>query len=420
MNKRDFLKNTSLLSVGAMLGFPHLKDIFDSHHPQLSELNENNEDFWQKIRSGYRLPNDFINLENGYYCIQPEEILQAHIKHLREVNLQGAKYLRTVQAENKMKMVEQLSNVAGCQPTELIITRNTTESLNTIINGFPWKQGDEAIMATHDYGSMLDMFAQNATRYGITNKMVSLPLHPISDEQIVDIYEKAITSRTKLIMVSHIINITGQILPIKKICAMARKKGVQVMVDGAHAFAHIQFKISDLDCDYYGSSLHKWLSNPLGAGFLYIKKEHIPTIWPLFAEHDTPNNNVLRLNHTGTHPVHTDLTIGDSLHYYFTLGAERKENRLRFLKNYWVDKVKDLSNVTMNTPHSNERSCAIANFKINSLAPTETAKQLLEKHKIFTVAINNKGTEGCRITPNVYTSLQELDKLVEAIKQMSA
>lgn len=420
MNKRDFLKSTSLVAVGSMVGFPKLKDMFNSKLVDASQLDESNEDFWQQIRSGYRLPKDFINLENGYYCIQPEEILQAHIRHLREVNLLGAKYMRILQEENKSKMVEQLSSVAGCDPSELIITRNTTESLNTIINGFPWKSGDEAIMATHDYGSMLDMFAQNATRYGITNKIVSLPLHPISDEQIVDIYEKAITSRTKLIMVSHIINITGQILPIKKICAMARKKGVQVMVDGAHAFAHIQFKISDLDCDYYGSSLHKWLSNPLGAGFLYIKKEHIPTIWPLFAEHDTPNNSVLRLNHTGTHPVHTDLTIADALHYYFTLGAERKENRLRFLKNYWVDKVKGLSNVTINTPHSNERSCAIANFKINSLAPTETAKQLLEKHKIFTVAINNKGAEGCRITPNVYTSLHELDKLVEAIKELAA
>lgn len=215
------------------------------------------------------------------------------------------------------------------------------------------------------------------------------------------------------------INITGHILPVKKICDMAHKKGVQVMVDGAHAFAHLNFKIPDLNCDYYGASLHKWLSVPLGAGLLYVKKENISKVWPLMAESEMDAKNIARLNHTGTIPVHTDLAIANAIEFYNKIGAQRKEERLRYLQNYWVKQVRNLPNIILNTPEDTQRSCAIANVGIKGMKPAVMAERLLKEHKIYTVAIDGKGVQGCRITPNVYTTTQELDEFVKALKELS-
>ena len=215
------------------------------------------------------------------------------------------------------------------------------------------------------------------------------------------------------------INITGHILPIKKICDMAHKKGVQVMVDGAHAIAHIDFSIDELGCDYYGASLHKWLSVPLGAGLLYVKKKHIPNIWPLLAEGSRAADDITRLNHIGTHPVHTDLAISDAIDYYLMIGPERKEERLRYLQRYWTDKVRKEPNVILNTPEDPERSCAIANVGIKGIKPGDLARILLEKYKIYTVAIDGQNVHGCRITPNVYTTPKELDTFVNALKELA-
>ena len=377
--------------------------------------------YWEKIRSGYQLKPDYINLENGYYCIQPTEILDKYIEHIKEVNRQGAYYMRTVQFDNKKAAAAKLAAMAGCPADELIITRNTTESLDMVIAGLPWEKGDEAIMAEQDYGAMLDMFKQVAKRHGVVNKVLSVPVNPKTDDEIVELYAKAITKRTKLLMVCHIINITGQILPVRKICDMAHSKGVPVMVDGAHAFAHIQFKISDLGCDYYGCSLHKWLSAPLGAGLLYVKKDNIGKIWPLLPEAAKGDDDITRLNHTGTHPAATDLTIPDAIDYYLNIGAGRKEERLRYLQNYWVAKVRHLPGITIYTPEDPQRSCAIANVGIKGMKPADMAETLLKQYGIYTVAIDNAaaGVHGCRITPNVYTTTHELDTFVAALKEMN-
>jgi selenocysteine lyase/cysteine desulfurase len=212
------------------------------------------------------------------------------------------------------------------------------------------------------------------------------------------------------------INITGQILPVRKICDMAHQRGVQVMVDGAHTFAHIKFAIPDLGCDYFGSSLHKWLSVPLGAGILYVKKDKIGSVWPLIAEGKRNPDDISRLNHIGTHPVHTDLTIADAIDFYNVIGVERKEARLRFLQNYWTSKVQDLPNVLLNTPADPARSCAIANVGIKGMKPSDLGDTLFKKYKIYTAPIDGAGVHGCRITPNVYTTTAELDVLVKAIK----
>jgi selenocysteine lyase/cysteine desulfurase len=376
------------------------------------------EDFWAAIRQGYRLKPDYINLENGYYNFIPEQVLEKFIEHIREVNYQGSYYMRTKQVENKKAMAAKLAAVAGCSPEELIITRNTTESLDMIIGGLDWKSGDEAVMAEQDYGAMRDMFAQIAKRYGVINKVVSVPNHPESDEEIVNLYQSAINGKTKLLMVCHMINITGQILPVQKICDMAHSKGVDVMVDGAHAFGHFRFTIPELNCDYYGSSLHKWMSVPLGAGILYVKKEKIGNVWPLIASGDKNQDDISRLNHIGTHPVHTDLAIADALDFYNMIGVERKEARLRYLQNYWTSKVRDLPHVIVNTPADPARSCGIANVGIKGMKPADLADKLFKNYKIYTAAIDGAGVHGCRITPNVYTSTAELDVLVKALNEL--
>jgi selenocysteine lyase/cysteine desulfurase len=287
-----------------------------------------------------------------------------------------------------------------------------------IIGGQNWKPGDEAIMAEQDYGAMLEMFKQVSKRYGVVNKVLSVPNLPRSDDEIVNLYASAVTEKTKLLMVCHMINITGQILPIRKICDMAHSRGVPVMVDGAHAFAHFKFTIPELNCDYYGSSLHKWLSVPLGAGILWVKKENIGKVWPLIAEGDRNPDDISRLNHIGTHPVHTDLTILDAIDFYNIIGVERKEARLRFLQNYWTSKVRDLPHIILNTPADPALSCGIANVGIEGMKPAVLGDTLFKKYKIYTAPIDGQGVHGCRITPNVYTSTAELDVLVKALTEL--
>ena len=418
MDKRTFLKSLGLLSLAAVpsaYGLEHLMSKYDGVPPAKIAGDE---EFWAEIRRGYRLKPDYINLENGFYCIQPTETLENFIHHVRDVNYQGSWYMRTVQRENKKMVAAKLARLVDCSPEELVITRNTTESLDMIIGGMPWQKGDEAVMAEQDYGAMLNMFKQVAGRFGVVNRVISIPNHPKSDEEIVDLYAGAITRKTRLLMVCHMINITGQILPIRKICDMAHSKGVQVMVDGAHAVAHITFSMPDLDCDYYGASLHKWLSVPLGAGILYVKKERIREVWPLLAPGNLDQDDIYRLNHTGTHPVHTDLAISNAIDYYLMIGPERKEARLRYLQNYWTKRVRSWPHITLNTPEDPSRSCAIANVGVEGLTPADLARILLEKYRIYTVSIDGAGVHGCRITPNVYTTLEELDVFVKALKDL--
>jgi selenocysteine lyase/cysteine desulfurase len=421
MDKRTFLKGMALGGVGLPLTLSGMAEWIARFGRMPAETLAKDEDFWTGIRGGYRLKPDYINLENGYYNIQPGEILEAFITHVREINYEGSYYMRTVQFERKKAIAARLASLAGCAPDELIITRNTTESLDMIIAGYPWKKGDEAIMAEQDYGAMIKMFRQAEKRHGIICKVISVPNHPSSDEEVVAVYEKVITPRTRLLMVSHMVNITGQILPVRKICDMAHAKGVEVMVDGAHTYAQIRHIIPELDCDYYGASLHKWLSAPLGAGILYMKKEKVGKIWPLLADPDESDTGIALLNHTGTLPVHTDLAIGDALNYYYTLGPERKETRLRYLQQYWTSKVRGISGVVVNTPADPARSCAIGNVGIQGMKPDDLAARLLNQYKIYTVAIDAPAAnvQGCRITPNVFTLPGELDRLVAALKEMA-
>ncbi|MDA0681484.1 MAG: aminotransferase class V-fold PLP-dependent enzyme [Proteobacteria bacterium] len=420
MDKRTFLRNVGLMGLAAPLNFVHIEAaIADVEQLSLADIAKD-EDFWLKVRGHYELKPDYINLENGYYCFMPKHTMDRLIEHMRSVNYEGSYYMRTVQNENKRKVADKVAEIVGCTGEEVAITRNTTESLDLIIGGKHWNTGDEAVMAEQDYGAMLDHFKFVERRFGVVNRLVSVPNHPKDDQEIVDLYASAITDKTRLLMVCHMVNITGQILPVRKIADMAHARGVEVMVDGAHAFSHIDFNMKDLDCDYYGTSLHKWLSAPLGSGMLYVKKEKIDGIWPLLAERDLEPGDMRRLNHIGTHPVHTDLAILDAIDYQNAIGLPRKEARLKFLQHYWTSQVRDLPRVIVNTPAQMSRHGGIGNVGIDGIEPADLAKTLMDKFGIFTVAIDRPGVKGLRITPNIYTTTEELDIFVNAIRKLSS
>jgi len=378
-------------------------------------------DYWEAIRAAYVVDPDRINLENGHYCFMPRATLEASFDHARKVNLLGSYYLRTSQEDDKVAVRRLLADFAGCELGELIVTRNATESLDTVVSGLDWKAGDEALMAVQDYPSILEMFRQQARRHGIVNRVVSLPNHPDSDEEIVSLYEGAITPRTRLIMVCHMGYITGQILPVRKICEMAHARGVPVMVDGAHSFAHLEFRIPELGCDYFGASLHKWLGAPLGTGLLYVRKDRVAGLWPLFGDTGRGDDDIRKLNHIGANPAHAELTIADALSFHLRIGSARKEARLRYLQEYWTSRVRGSRGIVMYTPAESHRACAIANVGVERLAPREVANALLEKYGIWTVATDapDAGVRGVRITPNLYTTTAELDALVGALRKLA-
>ncbi|WPP51251.1 aminotransferase class V-fold PLP-dependent enzyme [Catalinimonas niigatensis] len=423
--RRSFLKKMGNLSATAA-SLPlfsvtlELQNIIKAYEHIPTKVLAADEMFWEQIRQSYKVSPYFINLENGYYSMAAEPVLEAQVQHLRMINRIPSFYMRRKQWEDYTIVKKAMADFVGCSPEEIVICRNTTEALDTIIFGLTMEAGDEAIMCSQDYGSMLAAFNQRARRDKIVNKVIALPLHPKTDQEIIDAYEKAITPHTKVILVSHLINITGQVLPVKALAEMAHSKGVEIISDSAHAIGQLDFKIPDLDCDYLGSSLHKWVGAPLGSGLMYIRKDKIEKVWPLFGDDTYADDDIRKFEHIGTHPCSTNLAIIDALNFQKTIGIERKEARLKYLRNYWLDQVKDIPRIKINTPYEKARSSAIANVGIRGLSPAELANKLFQDFHIFTVAIDGETVKGIRVTPHLYTSLEELDQLVDALKALSA
>jgi selenocysteine lyase/cysteine desulfurase len=415
MNKRDFLR----IAGGSSLAIVFGDKLWAEYAAMPASRIASEEDFWQTLRGQYRLKPDYINLENGYYSMQSQPVLEAFIDKVRAVNYEASHYMRTTQVPDKLAARGKIAALAGCSPEELIITRNTTESLDTVIAGVDWKAGDEAVYCEQDYGAMRDMFALQSRRFGMTTKVVSLPFDPTSDDEIVQFYANTLTPRTRLLMICHMVNITGQILPVRKVCDMAHAKGVDVMVDGAHAFAQLDYKIPDLGSDYYGASLHKWLGAPLGTGLLYVRRDKVAKLWPVFADASMKDDDIRKLNHTGTHPVHTDLAIADAVAFHEAIGIQRKEARLRYLQNYWTTKLRGTPRVVFYTPTDPARSGAIANVGVQDMKPADLAKTLLDKYRIWTVAIDGAGVHGVRVTPQLFIQPAELDVFVSAIREIA-
>ncbi len=306
----------------------------------------------------------------------------------------------------------------GCDTEEIALTRNASESLQICQLGIDLEPGDEVLTTTHDYGRMINTFKQRERRDGIKLVQFSLPVPAEDPDEIVRLFEENITPNTKMILMCHIVNITGQIMPVKKVVQMARKKGIPVVVDGAHAYAHFEFKHEDLDCDYYGSSLHKWLLAPHGTGLLYVRKEKIKDLWPLMAATEKQDEDIRKFEEIGTHPAANYIAIADALTFHQGIGAKRKEERLRYLTHYWAKRLLEHDRIRLNTSLKPEFSCAIGNVQIEGVDTVKLKEHLWKAHRIIVVPIMHEEFQGLRVTPNVYTTLEELDRFVDAMEDV--
>ena len=424
-SRRDFFRKTGNLALGATAASLWASDSLQKVHAASERLGQaspeasaSDEPFWYSVRGAFNLSPQFINFENGYFSPQPEAGVDEVCKNARAINEIPSFYMRRKLEDDTREMHQLLARFAGCSDEEILLTRNTTESLNIVIMGLKLQPGDEALWGTYEYGSMKVAFEQRAAREGIVNKVLDLPITSMDNAEIVAAYKRAIAPSTKVILVSHIVYLTGQVLPVRAICDMAHERGVEVIVDGAHAFAHLAAKIPDLHCDYYGASLHKWMLAPLGTGILYIKKENIEKVWPLFGDAGYASDSIRKFAHIGTYPAYLQLALAEAIRFNQTIGLERKEARLRYIKNYWVDRLIDVPNIAVHTPREAHRSCAISTVGIEGQDPEDIANALYDQYKIFTVPPGYPGA--VRICPNIYTTPYELDLFVQAMKELAA
>jgi selenocysteine lyase/cysteine desulfurase len=375
-----------------------------------------NEDFWFEIQNAFTVTRGIVNLNNGGVCPSPRVVTESFVKYTWEQEDLPAYIMWQVLEPQSESVRTGLAEIFGCDREEIAITRNASESLETLLMGMDFRSGDEILTTTQDYPRMLTTLRQRELREKLSLKLIKVPIAPKDPMAIAEAFESGITPRTKLILISHVINITGQITPVKAVCEMARSRGIETIVDGAHSFAHFNFTQADLGCDYFGTSLHKWLYAPKGTGLLYVKRDKIAKIWPLMAAEKKQADDIRKYEEIGTHSAAMRLAIGEAILFHNGIGAERKEARLRYLTNYWADKLKDLPNVRFNTALDARQSCGIANVQIEGVETGALQSHLMNKHKIFTVGIVHDEFQGLRITPNVYTTLTELDRFVAAMR----
>lgn len=376
------------------------------------------EDFWGWVRESYTTSPNIINLNNGGVSPQPKVVQDAHIRYYQYCNEAPSYYMWQILDQGREPLREKLAGICGCSPEEVAINRNATEGLNTVIFGLNLKAGDEVVLTKQDYPNMINAWKQREKRDGIKLVWLNLMLPEENEDVLVQQFVSAFTTRTKVVHVTHLINWSGQILPVKKIAQQAHKRGIEVIADGAHTLAHFDFKIPDLECDYFASSLHKWLGAPFGSGLLYVRKDKIRNVWALLSNNEPDGPDIRKFESLGTRSFASEMAIGAAVDFHEVIGAKRKENRLRFLKDHWVNQLKDLPHISFNQPKSTQLSCAIASLVVAGKKPEEVAGELFNKYKIHTVAINWENIHGVRVTPNVYTSTKDLDKLADAVRNM--
>lgn len=419
MQRRDFIAGSMALA-GTSLLKPRLSlDAFPK--PPLLKEGETDETYWNKVRVMYRRPEGFINLENGYFSHQPLSTLEYHRVKESDINTRTSFFMRREQQAAIENARITLAGFLKCDAEELALLRNTTEAMNIVIMGFPWKKGDEVVLGNQDYGSMTEAFQQAAKRFGIVLKYAQVPLRPGSDEEVTQAYTGLFSRKTRMVHLTHLINLSGQVIPVAKIAAEAKNRNIAVAVDSAHAVAQLEFGIADLQADFVGASLHKWLCNPLGSGFLWMRKEFIPKIWPLMGDISQSTSNIRRFEHIGTRPIHTLQCIPESIEFHHKIGSALKEKRLRYMMQYWTSKVATLPKIKLNTPWEDANRCgAIANVAVQGITPGKLSEILFSKYNIFTVAIEHPAINGVRITPHLSNTIEDLDALIAALSEISA
>ena len=424
--RRKFLQRTTLTLGSLSLGGLFKKALAEDIKEALISLNglspeaaAQNEDLWKRIQQAYTTSPAIINLNNGGVSPQPKVVQDAANRYYAYANEAPSYYMWRILDQGREPLRAKLAHLAGCDPEELAINRNTTEAINTVIFGLNLQRGDEVVLTKYDYPNMINAWKQREKRDGVVLKWLDFDIPIDSNETVIQKFKEAISPRTKVFHITHMINWSGHIMPAKTLCQLARENGIASIVDGAHTFGHLDFKIPDLGCDYFGTSLHKWLCAPFGTGLLYIKKDKINTVWPLLAAPENQVDNIRKFENIGTRSFAIEQAIGTALDFHNAIGSDKKQARLQYLKNYWTQKVANLDRVRFYTATQPEFSCALFNFGIEGMDAGPVHNLLFRSHKVHTSPIKWEKINGPRVTPHVYTTLYDLDRLVEGIEQIA-
>jgi len=417
MHRRMFLRAATGLAALRPDSITRARAATTSVNDRKPEETARDEDYWLEIQQAFTVDRNIVNLNNGGVCPSPKIVQDAMRRQLEFSNMAPAYTMWTVLEPEIESVRTRLAASFGCDPEELAITRNASEALEIAQLGMDLKPGDEVLTTDQDYPRMITTWQQRERRDGIKLKMISFPTPPPSMDDLYDRFERAITPRTRVIHFCHITNLTGQIFPVKKICQMARSRGIEAIVDGAHAYAQFPFTHQDLDCDYYGTSLHKWLLAPHGTGFLYVRKQKIETLWPMMAAPASMNANIRKFEEIGTHPAANHNAIAEALTFHESIGCERKAARLRHLRSLWTDRLSRFPSVNIRTSPDPAQSCGVVLVSVEGKKAPALAEELW-KQRILVVAIVHKDFEGLRVTPNIYTTPREIDLFSSAMERL--
>jgi len=421
MDRRRFFRSSAAAAFAAFQADSLLRaqSAVESVSGRAADTVARDEDFWFNIRHAFTVDRNMINLNNGGVSPAPKIVMDTETRYLEMENLNPSYYMWNVLDPGIETVRRRLARTFGCDPEEIAITRNASEALEIVQLGLELRRGDEVVTTNQDYGRMITTWQQRERRDGIVLKQVTFPVPPPSMDYLARRIEEAITPRTRVIHICHITNRTGQIFPVKQICQMGRARGIEVVVDGAHAFAQFPFKHADLDCDFYGTSLHKWVLAPIGTGMLYVRKNKIEKIWPMMPAPESMNANIRKFEEIGTHPASQRNAITEALNFHESIGPERKAERFRYLRKRWSNRLRELPGVKILNSEDPQQSCAIGFISVDGFDAHKLATYLWEKERIWTVAIDTPGEyQGLRITPNVYTTLEEVDTFTEVMEKI--
>lgn len=428
-SRRHFLGTMSLPAAAAAMGVGVRPALLEAsaldvaeelrRHPGSAAEIAGDEDFWFEVGRAFTVDRTLINLNNGGVSPSPAWVQEAMKRHLDYSNLAPTYTMWGILEPQREGVRERMAREWGVDKEEIAFTRNASEGLQTMQFGIDLQAGDEVLTTTQDYGRMITTFKQRERREGIVLRQIRIPVPAEDDAEVVRLFEEAITPKTKAILACHMINLTGQILPVGELNAMARRHGIPLIIDGAHALAHFDFKLSDLDVDNYSTSLHKWLFAPHGTGLLYVRREKIADVWPLMAAPERMDDDIRKFEEIGTHPAANYLAIGEALTFHQGIGAARKAARLVYLRNYWADRLLEIDGVRLHTSLRPGFACGIANVEIEGVDPSALNSWLWDEERIISVAINHAEFRGIRVSPSVYTRPEELDRFVDAMSHVA-
>jgi selenocysteine lyase/cysteine desulfurase len=420
LDRREFLRFSGAVGLGAVThrlnGIEEIQAAAAAVAQQTPQQIAQDEFFWREIQSAFALDRTISNLNNGNSCPSPRVVMDALRRYFEFSNQAPVRYRGQIE-QNLETVRRELAREFGCDIEELAITRNASESLQIAQCGIDWKAGDEVLTTDQDYPRMMQTYEQLVRRNGIKLTRISFPV-PTTADDLVQRFEAAITPQTRVLHFCHITNLTGQLFPVQRLSRLARERGLISIVDGAHAAAHFPFKLSELECDYYGTSLHKWLLAPHGTGFLYVRRERIASTWPLQAATANQANNIRKFEQIGTNPAGVKASIAEALAFHQAIGADRKAARLQYLTHRWADRLKVNPRVKIHSSMETDQTWGLALVGIEGIPAAQISTFLWDNYRIIANAVNRQDYNGVRITPNVYTTLQEIDTFSEAMERI--